>query len=63
MMSGGDLIRLVAAFVVAGIFVLAPFGAYGITYLLTQSHYLSVGTTALTALVEFVGMQLYLRRT
>ena len=63
LMSGGDLIRLVAAFVVAGIFVLAPFGAYGITYLLTQSHYLSVGTTALTALVEFVGMQLYLRRT
>ena len=62
-MSGGDLLRLVIAFGVAGALVLAPLGAYGVTYILTQSHLLSVGSTTLVALAEFLGMQLILRRS
>ena len=63
LMSGGDLVRLAVAFVVAGALVMAPFAAYGITYLLTQSRFMSLGLTTGAALVEFAGMQLYLRRS
>jgi predicted permease len=63
LMSGGDLVRLAVAFIVAGALVMAPFAAYGITYLLTQSRFMSLGLTTLAALVEFAGMQLYLRRS
>ena len=63
LMSGGDLARFFVAFVVAGVLVSAPFAAYGITYILTQSRFLSVGLTTLAALLEFAGMQLLLRRS
>jgi hypothetical protein len=63
LMSGGDIVRLFVAFLVAGALVLAPFGAYVITYILTQGHLLSVASTALVAFAEFLGMQLYLRRS
>lgn len=62
LMSGGDLIRLAAAFIAAGSMVLAPFAAYAGTYLLDQSHFLSIVWTTLVALAELVGVQLYLRR-
>jgi len=63
LMSGGDLVRLAAAFLVAGVLVLAPFGVYGISYVLAQSHYLSIGLTTLAVLAEFAGVQLFLRRS
>jgi hypothetical protein len=63
LMSGGDLLRLAAAFLVAGLMVVAPFVTYVGTYLLTQNRSLSLVWTAVVAAAEFVGMQLYLRRS
>jgi predicted permease len=63
LMSGGDVVRLVVALIVSGLIVTAPFAGYGVTYLLTQSRILSIASTALTALAEFIVMQLYLRQT
>jgi predicted permease len=62
LMSGGDLVRLAVAFIVAGSLVLAPFAAYALTTVLGQGHLLAILWTALVALGELVGVQLYLRR-
>jgi hypothetical protein len=61
-MSAGDLVRLLAALVVAAGLALGPLGIYAGTYFTTQSDILSVGSLALAGLVEFAAVQLYLRR-
>jgi hypothetical protein len=62
LMSGGDLIKMAEALVVAGVIILAPMVVYALAFFAFGGHLLPLGCMALAAGAEFVGMQALVRR-
>ncbi len=61
LLSGGDVVRLIEAFAVAGAIVLGPLAVYAGTFLLSHGHLLGILAMGCVAAAELLGVRLYLR--
>lgn len=62
LMSGGDLIRMAEAIVVAAVLIGAPMVAYTAAFYVSGGHLVPLGAMIVTAAAEFAGIQAYVSR-